>query len=160
MSSSSPIPTITNSRRTSRFRLMYIDTPDVDCDHLHGSSSKFKSCDNKIPAPTQCSCFRPNFHLKDIDNKNSGFLVCSVAPRSLSQWSDMQVHGLNLGYNGPAWIGRRHCNLLLSFFRHFSSRGLWCIYAPPRPKKELILNHRLAWFAPWSFKSFWFWICQ
>ena len=57
-----------------------LDTPDVDGGHLHGSSAKVESCNNKITALTQCSRLRPNFHLKERANDNSAFLVLSVAP--------------------------------------------------------------------------------
>ena len=61
-------------------RIVEIDTPDVYFDHLHVSSAKVESCDNKSPAPIQCSRLRPNFHLKDSANDNYGFLVRSIAP--------------------------------------------------------------------------------
>ena len=64
---------------------MELDTPYVDCGHLHGSSAKVESCDKKSPAPTQCSFLRPNFHLKESANENSGFLVYSLAPRELGK---------------------------------------------------------------------------
>ena len=81
----SPLPTITTSIKTRRFRSVDLDTLDGDCGHLHGSSAQVKSCGNKSPAPTQCSHLRYNFHFKDSANNNSGFLVRSVAPQLLGK---------------------------------------------------------------------------
>ena len=105
---SSPLSTITNSSRTSRFRSVDLDTPYVDSCHHHVYSTKVELCENKSSARTQYSRLQPNFHLKDSANDNSGFLVCSVAPRELSHWRDMHDLGLYLGSNGTLYIGLRH----------------------------------------------------
>ena len=59
-------------------------------------------CDNKIPAPNQCSRLRPNLHLKYSANKNYGFIVISVAPLSLGQLSDMHIIGIYSGSGGTS----------------------------------------------------------
>ena len=64
---------------------MELKTPDVDGSHLHVSSAKVECCNKKILTPTQCSRLRTNFNLKESANKNSDFLVISVAPRSIGQ---------------------------------------------------------------------------
>ena len=47
------------------------------------------------------------------------FFFHSVAPRALSQWSDMYSVGLYLGSNGTAWIGGRHHDRLFVSFSSF-----------------------------------------
>ena len=78
--SSIPLPTITTSRNARRFQSVELDTPYIDGGHLHVSSAKVESYDKKIPAPTRRSQLWPNSPLKDIANKNSSFVVRSVAP--------------------------------------------------------------------------------
>ena len=132
----SPLPTITISSRTKRFRSVELDTTYVDVSHLHVSSTKVVFFGIKIPVPNQCSWLRPNFYRKDSTNKNYGFLVRSVASRSIGQWGVMHTLGLYFGPDWTIWIGWRHSKR----FSPFSCCVFSHLYAPPHPKKEIILT--------------------
>ena len=82
--SSRPLSIITTSIRKRRFRSVELDNPDVYCGHLRGSSTKVKYCDNKSPAPTQCSRLRPNFHLEASTKREYwfSFSLCNASSTS------------------------------------------------------------------------------
>ena len=157
----SPLHTITIISIMKRFRSVDLDTPYVDGGQLHVSFTKVEFCYNKSPAPTQCSRLRPNLHLKDSTNKNYGFLVCSIAPQALVQWSENHSLGLYIGSDNTAWICWRHRGrLFLSLFRPFSSHVFWCLYAPQWTKRELILTSRVQIISPRGLKACWLRIFQ
>ena len=145
------------SRGMKRFRSVDLDTPYVDGGQLHVSSTKVKFWNEKIPAHTQCSHLRTNFHLKGSANKNPGLLFLYLAPQALGQWSEKHILGLYIIFYGTARIKQRHCERNFRLFRVVYFRAL---YAPMRPKQELVLTSVFQIFAPWCLKACWFWICQ
>ena len=122
-SSSSPLPTITNSRSTRRFQSMELDTSDIDCGHLHDSSARGQIMrrQNSRAYPMQSVAFGPISASRTVPNENYGFLVCSVGAFERSAGEVTCTASISISVpTVRGGIGRRPSRAsFLSLFRPF-----------------------------------------
>ena len=73
---------------------------------------------------------------------------CLLHSTLITRRSDMHGLGIDIGSDGTVWIGRRHRERFSVSFSPFFESWILVPLCTSTAKKELILNYRVAWYAP------------